>query len=97
MSEQPIIILIEPKCRGKRRAIDNEINRAINDFNDIENLFLSVLFSEDLDMSYEDLYLLALKDWANVAKMGYKLNRFLYTCPNIRYFEEKYKPLERGH
>jgi len=97
MNEPIIYAVIEPKNRRERRLIDNEIERVVSDYNTIENLFLSVLFRENFTQSYKELYKIALEDWQRTTKRNYKLNRFRYCCPNIRYFEDKFKPLENAY
>jgi hypothetical protein len=96
MNEPIVLNVIEPKNRHERRAVKQEINRAVSDYNEIENIFIEILFNPNSELTYLELYEMALKDWANISTRNYKINRFFYTCPNIRYFEEKYKPLENG-
>ena len=96
MSEPIIYAVIKPTNRRERRLIDAEIERVISDYNTIENIFLSVLFKPSFTRSYKELYLMAVEDWQKTTARNYKLNRFRYCCPNIRYFEEKFKPLENA-
>ena len=85
--------LIDTTHRINKRKVEREIKKNCKGLDEIEKYFI-ITASQNKD-NFNDVYEFFNKEWVNHCKRIIKDKKWLYTIPDMSYFENRYKDYEK--